>query len=140
MFSTKLFFLRMTLYVMKGAHCLKITQNVLFWILAFSTNFCPIKTDLPGNSVWPQASDFQKLAKMDDFWYFWLTFVYSRWKRSSLRSQCLMILFLWFSNLQFLKWHSDYILSSSRFVTLLRIFLVHLRKFWPLGFYVKTFT
>ena len=35
-------------------HCLKITQNVafdFFLILAFSTNFCPIKTDLSGNTV-----------------------------------------------------------------------------------------
>ena len=34
------------------AHCLKITQNValyFFFILAFPTNFCPIKTDLSGN-------------------------------------------------------------------------------------------
>ena len=38
-----------------------------FWILAFSTNFWPIKTDLSGNTVWPQASGFQKLAKMDTF-------------------------------------------------------------------------
>ena len=29
-------------------------------ILAFSTNFCPIKTDMSGNTVWPQASVFQK--------------------------------------------------------------------------------
>ena len=28
------------------------------WILAFSTNFCPTKIDLSGNSVWPQASRF----------------------------------------------------------------------------------
>ena len=44
------------------AHCLKITQmsHFNFWILAFSTNCCPIKTDLFGNTVWPQASDFQK--------------------------------------------------------------------------------
>ena len=55
-----------------SAHCLKITQNVAFefLILAFSTNFCPIKTDLSGNTVWPQASGFQKLAKMDHFWPF----------------------------------------------------------------------
>ena len=35
------------------AHCLKITQNVAFEFLtlAFSTNFCPIKTDLSGNTV-----------------------------------------------------------------------------------------
>ena len=35
-------------------------------------NFCPIKTDMSGNTVWPQASGFQKLAKMD---HFELTFV-----------------------------------------------------------------
>ena len=40
------------------------------WILVFSTNFCPIKTDLSGNTVWPQASGFQKIAKMDHFWHF----------------------------------------------------------------------
>ena len=40
------------------------------WILAFSTNFCPIKTDLSGNTVWQLASGFQKLAKMDHFCHF----------------------------------------------------------------------
>ena len=35
-------------------------------------NFCPIKTDLSGNTVWPLASDFQKLAKVDHFWHFYL--------------------------------------------------------------------
>ena len=35
------------------------------WILAFSTNFCPIKSDLSGNTVWPQASGFQIVAKID---------------------------------------------------------------------------
>ena len=41
------------------------------WIfLAFSTNFWPIKTNLSGNPVWPQASGFQKLAKTGPFWYF----------------------------------------------------------------------
>ena len=67
-------------------------------ILAFSTIFWPIKTDLSGNTVWPQASGFQKLAKMDNFWHFQLTFVHSKCKRSSLRSQCWKRLFLWFSN------------------------------------------
>ena len=54
------------------AHCLKITKNVAFKFLNFgiSTNFCLIKTDLSGNTVWPQASGFQKLAKMDHFWHF----------------------------------------------------------------------
>ena len=53
-------------------NCLKITQNVAFefWISAFSTNFCPIKTDMSGNTVWLQASGVQKLAKMDHFWHF----------------------------------------------------------------------
>ena len=60
--------------------------------------FFPIKTDLSGNTVWPQASGFQKLAKMDHFWHFELTFVHSKCKRSSLRSQCWMRLFLWISN------------------------------------------
>ena len=41
-----------------------------FFILAFSTNLWPIKTDMSGNTVWPQASGFQKLAKMDHFWHF----------------------------------------------------------------------
>ena len=56
------------------------------------------QTDLSGNTVWPQATGFQKLAKMDNFWLFELTFVHSICKRSSLRSQCWMRLFLWFSN------------------------------------------
>ena len=41
-----------------------------FWILAFSSNFWPIKIDLSGNSVWPQAIGFQKLAKLDHFRHF----------------------------------------------------------------------
>ena len=74
------------------SQCFKITQSVVFefWILAFSTNFGPIKTDLSGNTVWPQAADFQKLAKMDNFCHFWLTYVHSKRKRSLLRSQCWM--------------------------------------------------
>ena len=56
--------------------CLKILKKshfvnkCLLWILAFSTNFCPIKPDLSGISVWPQALGFQKLAKLDRFWHF----------------------------------------------------------------------
>ena len=90
-----------TLLPIMGSHCLKITQIIafeFFLFFAFSTNFCPIKTDMSGNTVWPQASGFQKLAKMDHFGHFPLTFVHSKWKRSSLRSQCWMRLFLWFSN------------------------------------------
>ena len=39
-----------------------------FWILAFSTNFCPILVDLPGNTVWLQALVFQNSTKY--FWHF----------------------------------------------------------------------
>ena len=51
---------------------------------------------------------FKKLAKMDHFWHFFLTFVHSKCKRSSLRSQCWMRLFLWFSNTVFwlkIRWN-----------------------------------
>ena len=44
-------------------------SHLNFWILAFSTNFCPIEIGLSGNTVWPQASGFQKLAKMEHFWH-----------------------------------------------------------------------
>ena len=58
--------------ITEQAQCLKITKNVAFefFILAFSTNFRPNKSDLSGNTVWPQASGFQKLAKMDHFCHF----------------------------------------------------------------------
>ena len=39
-------------------------------MLAFSINFCPIQSDLSGNTVWPQASVFQKLVKIDCFGVF----------------------------------------------------------------------
>ena len=42
-------------------------SHLNFSFLAFSTNFWPIKTDPSGNSVWPQALGFQKLAKLDHF-------------------------------------------------------------------------
>ena len=73
-------------------------SHLNFVILTFSTNFCPFKIDLSGNTIWPQASVFQKPTKMDIFWRFWWTFVHWKCKRSSLRSQCWMRLFLWFSN------------------------------------------
>ena len=36
-------------------------------ILAFFTNFCPIKSNSSGNTVRQVASDFQKLAKIDHY-------------------------------------------------------------------------
>ena len=55
------------------AHCLKIVQNVafeIFVLLSFS-NFCPFKVNLFSNTVWLQASIYQKLAKIDQFWHFY---------------------------------------------------------------------
>ena len=49
-------------------------SHLNFWNLAFSNNFCPIKTDLSGNTVWPQASGFQRLAKLDHFLAFFINF------------------------------------------------------------------
>ena len=44
----------------------KITQNVAFRFFNFGifNNFWPIKIDMSGNTVRPQASVFQKLAKL----------------------------------------------------------------------------
>ena len=41
---------------------------------------------------------FSKTRQIDHLSHFWLTFVHWKCKRSSLRSQCWMRLFLWFSN------------------------------------------
>ena len=42
-------------------------SHLTFSILAFSTNFCPIKSDLSGNTIWQQASGFQKFARLSIF-------------------------------------------------------------------------
>ena len=41
---------------------------------------------------------FKNSPKWTISWYFWLSFIHSKCKLSSLRSQCWMGLFLWFSN------------------------------------------
>ena len=46
-------------------------------ILGFSINFCPVKTNLSGNTIWPKASVFQKIYKMEHFWHLWLILVHS---------------------------------------------------------------
>ena len=53
-------------------------------IIVFLIIFCLIKTDLSDNTILSQASDFQKLAKIDHIWHFWLFFVRSKCKRSLL--------------------------------------------------------
>ena len=45
-------------------------SHLSFSILAFSTNFCPIKNCLSGNTVWKVASVCQKLAKLTIFGIF----------------------------------------------------------------------
>ena len=45
-------------------------KRLKFSILALSTNFCLIEIDLYGNTVWPQASGFQKVAKLTIFGIF----------------------------------------------------------------------
>ena len=65
-------------------------SHLNFWILGFSTNFCPIKTDLSGNTVWPQASVFPKNSPNWPFWAFSINFCSTQnveWD-----------FFLWFSN------------------------------------------
>ena len=52
------------------AHCLKITQNVAFEFFNFGIFHQFLSYDLSGNTVRPQASGFQKLAKMEHFWHF----------------------------------------------------------------------
>ena len=42
--------------------------------MAFSTNICPIKSDLSGNTVSPQASNYLKFAKMGHFLPFLIKF------------------------------------------------------------------
>ena len=76
-----------------------------------------IKSDLSGNTIWPQTSGFQKLVKMD---YFWLIFVNSKCRRSSLRSQFWMWLFLW--NIYKIVLLAVYVVWQGKFV---------LWRLWP---------
>ena len=70
-----------------------------FSIWAFSSILVySIKIDLSGNTVWPQALGFPKLAKMDHFGHSSWTFVRSKCKGSSLRWQCWMRLWGRFSH------------------------------------------
>ena len=53
-------------------------QKCRIWISEY-WHFSPIFVLLKsGNNVWTQTSGFQKLAKIDHFWHFWWTFVYSK--------------------------------------------------------------
>ena len=51
------------------AQWLKITQNFAFEFWHFPPIFV-----LSGNTLWPQASSFQKITKIDYFWAFLLNF------------------------------------------------------------------
>ena len=66
--------------VIKTEHCIDViihivckslkTSHLYFSILAIFSNYCSIKIDLSGNTVWPRASVFQKLAKLTIFGIF----------------------------------------------------------------------
>ena len=45
-------------------------SHLILLVFAISVNFCPIKIDLSGNTVWPQALGFQNLVKIDYLWHF----------------------------------------------------------------------
>ena len=66
-----------------------------FSISAFSINFCPTESDLSINSVW-LFQVFKNSQKWTIFGIFYELL-------STLRSQCWMRLFLWFSNIVCLK-------------------------------------
>ena len=42
-------------------------SHLNFWILPFSTNFGPIKSDLSGNTIWPQFFCFKNSPKLTIF-------------------------------------------------------------------------
>ena len=68
-----------------------------FWFWRFWPIFVKFSFDLSGNTVWPQAFDFEKFAKLTIL-AFLINFCRLKMYTSSLRSQCKMRLFLWFSN------------------------------------------
>ena len=116
---------------------------------------CPIKSDLSGNTIWSQTANFQKLAKLDHFLAFLINFCPLKCKRSSLRSQNWMRLFLWFSNtvriyfhkIVHLLWHPTLqeivgvhpdavgFLKNKKNDDFFFAFLIHLH-FWSLDFVV----
>ena len=67
-------------------------------ILAFSIIFCPNKMTCLVTLFDRKFQVFKKLVILAIFLHFQWTFVHSKCKRSSLRSQFWMRLFLWFSN------------------------------------------
>ena len=67
------------------------------WILVSSTNFCPIISDMSGNTVWPQASGFQKFAKFAKFAKLIIFAIFANFCLKC-KSFYWMRLFLWFSN------------------------------------------
>ena len=71
-----------------------------FRILAFSSNFCRFKTDMSGDrwNCLTASFRFSKTRQNGPFVAFLINFCPLKCKRSSLRSQCWMRLFLWFSN------------------------------------------
>ena len=74
--------------------CLKITHlsRLNLSIMAFFTNFC-LRVTLFDRKL----QFFSKIPQNWPFFDFWMNFCILKWKRSSLRSQSSMRLYLWFS-------------------------------------------
>ena len=70
----------------------------IFSLLAFAINFCLIKVICLVTLFDHKIQVFKNSPKSTIFGILKLTFVYSKCKRTSLRSQSWMRLFLWFSN------------------------------------------
>ena len=64
-------------FLLQNSICFKLSlkRNLHCVLKSQKKSHSAIKCDLSGNTVWPQALGFKKLAKMDHFWHFWLTFV-----------------------------------------------------------------
>ena len=96
----------------------RFSKNRQNWpFLAFLMNFCQLKCRLWIFQFWHfspifvqfkltrlvtifdrKRHVFKNSQKSAIFWHFYSTFVHKKCKRSSLRSQCKMRLFMWFSN------------------------------------------
>ena len=77
---------------------LLIMSHLDFLILAFSTNFCSIESDLSGNTVWPQALGFQNSPKQSIFGTFNKLLSTQNVNVARFARNVVMRLFLWFSN------------------------------------------
>ena len=69
------------------SQCLKITQNVAFWIFALFTNFCTVSIDLSSNTIRPQNVKVARFAR-NVKWDFFCDFQPLRFRFSILPPSC----------------------------------------------------